>query len=51
MSNRKVIEWTVLLADGSEVRVYAATKVGAFMEAQDRGYKPVSPDDIYETPE
>lgn len=51
MGNRKVIDWTVPCDDGEVVYMYEATKAGAYIEALERGYKPVSIDDITETPE
>ena len=51
MGNRKVIDWTVPCDDGEVVYMYAATKAGAYIEALERGYKPISPDSVYETPE
>jgi len=49
MGNRKVVDWTVLCEDGSEVYIYATTAVAAYMEAIERGYKPASINDIKET--
>jgi hypothetical protein len=51
MSNRKLIDWTVPCDDGEVVYMFAYTALGAFIEATERGYKPVSPDAVYATPE
>jgi len=51
MGNRKVIDWTVPCDGGEVVYMFAATALGAYIEAEERGYNPISPDEVYETPE
>lgn len=47
----ELIDYTVPCDDGDEVYIYATSKEEAFMDALERGYKPISVQDITETPE
>ena len=51
MTVLEVIDYTVPCDDGAEVYIYASTKIDAFADALERGYKPISVEDIFETPE
>lgn len=51
MTTKEIIDFTVPCDDGAEVYIYAETKEEAFADAVERGYKPISVEDIIETPE
>lgn len=50
MGNRKLVDWIVLCDDGVEVCIVTHTAAAAFIEAKERGFKPISPNEVTEIP-